>query len=73
MVNWSNDYRAVLVKLPTDLPVERYAAITHAIFGVLAAAGLADRSSIVNDRSVCDAQLNAAFDQHSEAYPWSSQ
>lgn len=63
--------RAVLVKPQTDLPVECYAAITHAIFGVLDAAGLADCSSIVNDRSVSDAEPNAAFDWRSEDYPCS--
>jgi hypothetical protein len=65
-------YRAVLVKLPPDVSTERYAAITHAIFSVLDAAGVARSSSVVNDRMASDAELNAAFDSYSEHYPWGS-
>ena len=70
VMDFRNDYRAVLVKLPPDLAAERYAAITHAIFSVLDAAGVASSSSIVSDRLATDAELNTAFDRHSDEYPW---
>jgi len=66
---WSGN-RTLLVKLPPGLPNERYAAIAHAIFSVLDAAGLAGRSSMITDDAATDDALNAAFDRHSEAYPW---
>lgn len=58
------------MKLPRCLPNDRYAAITHAVFSVLEVAGLASVSSVVPDRLATDTDMNAAFDRHSESYPW---
>ncbi|MCR6488372.1 hypothetical protein M8542_36635 [Amycolatopsis sp. OK19-0408] len=63
--------REIRVLLPIDVPQGRYAAIVHAVAGVLDAAGVVAASSIVVDHVACDAELNAAFDQFSAAYPWS--
>jgi hypothetical protein len=69
-VDFQSDCREVLVKLPCGLPNDRYAAITHAMYSVLDVAGLANVSSVVPDRLATDSDMNAAFDRHSESYPW---
>ncbi|MGW5740819.1 hypothetical protein [Amycolatopsis sp. NPDC003861] len=63
--------REFRVRLPLDVPPARYAAIVHAVAGVLDAASVVAASSIVVDHVACDTELNAAFDQFSAAYPWS--
>jgi hypothetical protein len=63
-------YRQIAVKLPPDLSPERYAAITHAVYSVVDAAGLAAEASVVVDELATDAELNQAFDTHSAHYPW---
>jgi hypothetical protein len=62
--------RELRVTLPADLPNEQYATITHAVFSVLDAAGVADTSSVLVDATATDHDLNEAFDRHSEQYPW---
>ena len=69
-MNFQSDCRRVLVKLPSWLSDERYAAITLAIFGVLDAAGIVSSSSIEADEQATDAVLNDGFDRYSENYPW---
>jgi hypothetical protein len=69
-VDFQSDCREVVVKLPPGLPNDRYAAITHAVYTVLDVAGLANRSSVIPDRLATDSDMNAAFDRHSESYPW---
>jgi hypothetical protein len=64
------DHRELRITLPADLPNDRYATITHALFCVLDAAGVAAASSVLVDTAATDAELNAAFDRHSEHYPW---
>ncbi|PSL51414.1 hypothetical protein B0I31_12143 [Saccharothrix carnea] len=56
--------------MPLDVPAERYAAITHAVYSVLDVAGLAAVASVVVDELATDAELNRAFDAHSAYYPW---
>lgn len=63
-------HRELRIKMPANLPNDRYATITHAVFSVLDAAGVADQSSVLVDDSATDTELNAAFDRHSEQYPW---
>ncbi len=63
--------REFRVRLPVDVPPGRYAAIVHAVAGVLDAAGMVAGSSIVVDEKARDADLNDAFDQFSALYPWS--
>lgn len=69
-VDFQSDCREVLVRLPRGLPNDRYAAIAHAVYSVLDVAGLANVSSVVPDRLASDSDMNAAFDRHSESYPW---
>ena len=64
------DHRELRIKLPTDLPNDRYASITHAVFAVLAVAGVAETSSLLIDDAAADADLNEAFDRLTEHYPW---
>ena len=71
-VDFQSDYREFVVKLPRSLSNDRYAAITHAVYSVLDVAGLANMSSVVPDRQATDSDMNAAFDRHSESYPWGS-
>lgn len=63
-------HRELWIKLPADLPNDRYATIAHTVFSVLDAAGVADVSSVLVDYAATDTDLNAAFDRHSEQYPW---
>ncbi|WP_410675407.1 hypothetical protein [Amycolatopsis sp. cmx-4-68] len=63
--------REFRVRLPFDLPTASYAAIVHAVAGVLDAAGVVARSSIFVDELARDDDLNEAFDQFSALYPWS--
>lgn len=63
--------REIRVRLPFDVLPARYAAIVHAVAGVLDAAGIVATSSILVDHAACDKELNAAFDRFSAAYPWS--
>jgi len=58
------------VQLPADVSAIQYAAIVHAVAGVLDAAGLVSRSSIAVD-PVTDHELNHGFDRFSADYPWS--
>ncbi len=69
-MDFQTDCRGLYLKLPPGLPNDQYAAIAHAVFCVVEVAGLANRSSVVPDRLVSDADLNGAFDRHSESYPW---
>jgi hypothetical protein len=62
--------REFRVRLPADLPAIQYAAIVHAVAGVLDAAGLVSRSSIAVDPGT-DHELNHGFDRFSADYPWS--
>ncbi|WIX85677.1 hypothetical protein [Amycolatopsis sp. DG1A-15b] len=64
----ARDFR---VRLPRDVPPARYAAIVHAVAGVLDAAGLVAGSSILVDRIARDEDLNDAYDRFSAVYPWS--
>jgi hypothetical protein len=64
------EHRKLTIKLPPDLSNERYAVITHTVFSVLEAAGVGDASSVFVDEAATDAELNDAFDEHSERYPW---
>ncbi len=59
------------MRLPCDAPPARYAAIVHAVAGVLDAAGMVVRSSIDVDEVARDEELNATFDDFSALYPWS--
>ncbi|WP_410595529.1 hypothetical protein [Amycolatopsis sp. lyj-23] len=63
--------REFRVLLPGDVPPGRYAAIVHAVAGVLDAAGMVAMSPIVVDEAARDADLNAAFDDFTAQYPWS--
>lgn len=63
-------HRELRIELPADLPNDRYAAITHAVFSVLDAAGVAGESSVLVDDTATDGALNAAFDRLSGQYPW---
>jgi hypothetical protein len=63
-------HRELRIKLPADLPNDRYATIVHTVFSVLDAAGVAEASSVLVDDGATDPELNAAFDRHSEQYPW---
>ncbi|WP_309111958.1 hypothetical protein [Saccharothrix sp.] len=63
-------YRELRLKLPSDLPNDRYAALTHAVFALFGVAGVAHASSILVDADVTDSELNEAFDRHSAQYPW---
>ncbi|OXM59650.1 hypothetical protein CF165_46495 [Amycolatopsis vastitatis] len=58
------------MRLPFDVPPARYAAIVHAVAGVLDAADLIARSSIVVDDVARDEDLNREFDRFSAEYPW---
>ena len=62
--------RELRIELPSDLPNDRYATITHAVFSVLDVAGIADTSSVLVDAIATDPDLNEAFDRHSDQYPW---
>ncbi|WP_143268855.1 hypothetical protein [Amycolatopsis vastitatis] len=62
--------REFQVRLPFDVPPARYAAIVHAVAGVLDAADLIARSSIVVDDVARDEDLNREFDRFSAEYPW---
>ncbi|MEV8442080.1 hypothetical protein AB0425_32275 [Actinosynnema sp. NPDC051121] len=62
--------RELRIELPSDLPNDRYATITHAVFSVLDVAGIADQSLVRVDALVTDGELNDDFDRHSEHYPW---
>ncbi|WP_410673184.1 hypothetical protein [Amycolatopsis sp. cmx-4-68] len=62
--------REFRVQLPCDVPPARYAAIVHAVAGVLDAAGLIARSSIVVDHEARDEDLNREYDRFSAEYPW---
>ena len=64
------DHRELQIRLPGDLPNDRYASITHAVFSVLDAAGVAEDSAILVDERVTDAELNESFDRHNARYPW---
>lgn len=59
------------MRLPVNVPPGRYAAIVHAVAGVLDAAGMVAGSSIFVDEAARDEDLNAAFDDFSALYPWS--
>ncbi|MBB5808838.1 hypothetical protein F4560_008606 [Saccharothrix ecbatanensis] len=64
------DHRELRFKLPADLPNHIYATVAHAMFSVLDVAGIADVCSVLIDDGASDADLNEAFDRHSEFYPW---
>ncbi|SFW86842.1 hypothetical protein SAMN04489730_6517 [Amycolatopsis australiensis] len=55
---------------PFDVPPARYAVLVHAVAGVLDAADLIARSSIVVDHQARDEDLNREFDRFSAEYPW---
>jgi len=59
------------VRLPVDVPPARYAAIVHAVAGVLDAAGVVAGSSISVDPAARDEDLNEGYDRFSVHYPWS--
>jgi hypothetical protein len=61
--------REFRVRLPLDVSSARYAAIVHAVAGILDAAGIVAKFSIVVDHAAGDAGVNAAFDHVSAAYP----
>lgn len=63
-------HRELRIKLPADLPNDRYATITHTVFSVLEVAGIAEESSVLVDDTATDIALNADFDRHGEQYPW---
>ncbi|WP_410677301.1 hypothetical protein [Amycolatopsis sp. cmx-4-68] len=56
--------------LPVDVPPTRYAAIVHAVAGVLDAAGVVAGSSISVDHAARDEGLNDGYDRFSAHYPW---
>ncbi|GAA1291040.1 hypothetical protein GCM10009634_43030 [Saccharothrix xinjiangensis] len=56
--------------LPADLTNREYAALTHAVWGLLNATGLAGDSAVRPDDRISDAELNAAFDDDVATYPW---
>ncbi len=62
--------RELRIELPPDLPNDRYATITHAVFSVLDVAGIAEESMVRVDELATDSDLNDDFDRHSEQYPW---
>ncbi|EFL12456.1 MULTISPECIES: hypothetical protein [Actinomycetes] len=63
--------REIRLRLPPGVPPARYAAIVHAVAGVLDAAGLVTGSSILVDGATRDEDMNEAFDRFSASYPWS--
>jgi hypothetical protein len=65
-----DDTRHLEVRLPPDLSNKTYAALTHAVWAVLNAAGLGDTSYIRPDSKVTDAELISAFDRDTLTYPW---
>ncbi|MDX3187773.1 hypothetical protein PV458_05125 [Streptomyces sp. MN03-5084-2B] len=73
--------REFRVQLPVDVPPAQYAAIVHAVAGVLDAAGVVAGvldaagvvagSSISVDHTARDEDLNDGYDHFSVHYPWS--
>ncbi|MEC3974288.1 hypothetical protein [Amycolatopsis sp. H20-H5] len=63
--------REFRVRLPSDVAPNQYAAIVHAVAGVLDAAGVVAGSSISVDHYATDEDLNHGFDRFSAEYPWS--
>ncbi|QFZ20114.1 hypothetical protein [Saccharothrix syringae] len=62
--------RRLEILLPADVTVREYAAVAHAVWAVLNAAGFGGDSSLRPDDGISDAELNAAFDQDVAGYPW---
>jgi len=62
--------RRLEVRLPPGLPNRQYAAVAQAVWAVLRAAGLDDSSSLRPDKLVTDSELNRAFDEGAQHYPW---
>jgi hypothetical protein len=63
--------RRLEVLLPADVTAREYAAVAHAVWGVLNAAGLGGDSSLRPDNGITDEEMNAAFDEDVQGYPWS--
>ncbi|QFZ20383.1 hypothetical protein [Saccharothrix syringae] len=63
--------RRLEILLPADVTVREYAAVAHAVWAVLNAAGFGRDSALRPDEGISDAELNAAFDQDVAGYPWS--
>jgi geranylgeranyl pyrophosphate synthase len=64
------EYRDLVIRLPGDLPDDRYASITHTVFSILDALELAEVSSLLVDDVITDADLNRHFDLHNQRYAW---
>ncbi|MFT7835588.1 hypothetical protein Q5530_05505 [Saccharothrix sp. BKS2] len=62
--------RRLEVLLPADVTSREYAAVAHAVWAVLNAAGLGGDSALRPDEKITDAELNAAFDEDVAGYPW---
>lgn len=65
-----DDTRHLNVRLPRGLSNDTYAAITHAVWAVLVAAGLGNTSSLRPDSHITDAELISAYDRDALTYPW---
>ncbi|WP_447002451.1 hypothetical protein ACRAKI_22295 [Saccharothrix isguenensis] len=52
------------------MTIREYAAVAHAVWAVLNAAGIDEDSSLRPDDGITDAELNAAFDMDVKGYPW---
>jgi hypothetical protein len=64
------EHRELTIRVAGDLPNERYASITHTVFSVLDAAGVAEGSLLLVDAAITDAELNESFDRHNAWYLW---
>ncbi len=62
--------RRLEILLPPDVTARKYAAVAHAVWAVLNAAGLGGDSSLRPDDGITDEELNAAFDEDVQGYSW---
>jgi hypothetical protein len=62
--------RRLEVLLPDDLTNREYASIAHATWAMLSAVGLGEVSSLRTDDRITDVEMNRAFDEDAEGYPW---
>ncbi|WP_157621628.1 hypothetical protein [Saccharothrix sp. NRRL B-16348] len=62
--------RRLEVLLPDDVTTREYAAVACGIWALLNAAGMGADSSLRTDDGIDDAELNAAFDEDVQGYPW---
>ncbi|MFC6094617.1 hypothetical protein [Saccharothrix lopnurensis] len=63
--------RCLEVRLPADLTNREYAALAHAICGLLHASGIGEVSAVRLDDRIGDVEMNAEFDVLAALNPWS--